>query len=355
MMKLAIALVLGATACQTQAASSPDGPTTEIDAAPSSDAPDQGFTPRGLGIVSNAVGLSSCMGAPAGSSCMQVTVSGCPEIENASINVIIAILPSTGLSQGTIVHFSGGDGTTFNPLGATEYQTAHFTQVFARWTTPWEITPAQGIKAAACRPATLLKWIFDEPMLQAGSRAKAFCAEGHSGGTAQIGYSLAQYGLSDYLDYANEISGPPFARIDLGCDGNAPKTAEICGVSVKTNLPGPELDSWENNQAPSTCGSTNVTAAELARWKNDSVAIGGNYFYPKTLVKFFTCTNNATAVTAMSAIYAGTISDASNGDPARVTSRCYSAADGCMGEGLGVQGGHDAIQAMIDNCVPLHQ
>jgi len=79
---------------------------------------------------------------------MQVTVTGCPGIESEAASAIIAVLPGAGTRAGTIVHFSGGGGTTFNELGTDDYRNAHFQQVFVRWLTDWESTQAQGIKIA---------------------------------------------------------------------------------------------------------------------------------------------------------------------------------------------------------------
>src|SRR5438105_1539663 len=80
----------------------------------------------------------------------------------------------------------------------------------------------------------------------------ALGGEGFSGGSGQLGYALASYGMGAYLDYVNELSGPPFARIDLGCDGSQPATAQVCGAADTMRLPVPTLDNWENT---TSCGS----------------------------------------------------------------------------------------------------
>ncbi|MEO8550194.1 MAG: hypothetical protein ABI678_09470 [Kofleriaceae bacterium] len=345
-------------ACSTKSSpSQPTDATSGADAAPVADAP--AVVATGLGVVSGVHDLAACpQGAPAGSSCRQLSVTGCPGIETEALDATIAILPATGTRRGTVVHFSGGGGETISATGTPEYQAAGLLQVYVAWSNTqdlhdWEQTASAGIKTAACRPATVLRWIFDEPTLHGGSRTTAFCGEGHSGGSAQLGYAIAHYGLADYLDYVNEISGPPFARLDLGCDGDAPQTALVCGDTVRTDLP-PSVARWENIAAPLTCGSHDVPAAELARWKADSIAIGGAYAYPKTDVEFFDCTNNATAVTAMSQVFYQTIAAASGNDPARAGYHCYSAADGCQGEGLGSGGAAAATAALVAGCVPRH-
>lgn len=287
--------------------------------------------------------------APPGATCQQITVTGCPGIETEAIDATVAVLAPGAPLRGTVTHFKGGGGEGFLTLGSTEIQAAGFRQVFVSWATDWEQTASHGIKTAACRPATVLRWIFDSPALHGGSRAAAFCAAGKSGGSAQLGYALANYGLASQLDYVIERAGPPFARIDLGCDGNAPPTTTVCGDTVTMRLPS-ELTRWENMTV--ACGSTSVPAAELARWKSDSIAVGGVYNYPSTRVDFFDCTNNAPAVTGMSQIFFNQIVQGEGGT-ARVGYHCYSVADHCQGEDLG-DGDAVATQAMIDNCIPHH-
>ena len=303
-------------------------------------------TPSKLGSVTNVMDVTCPMGTPPAATCKQVTVTGCPGIESESIDATVAVLVPIGTARGTIAHFSGGGGQGFQLGGAMPYAQGGFRQVFVSWASDWEQTQSSGIKTAACRPATLMKWIFDEPTIHAASRTIGFCGEGFSGGSGQLGYALAHYGMGAYFDYVNELSGPPFARIDLGCDGNAPATAVVCGDTVTMRLP-PRLNMWENIPAPNSCGGTTNTAAEIERWKSDSIAVGGEYDYPKTAVEFFDCTNQATAVTAMAQLYHDAITSTKQ-------YHCYTQADGCQGEGLGSAGARDAVMAMIAGCIPRH-
>lgn len=337
--------------CSSEMSTSQEQGSDSVDAAIEMtpvDAADPAASP--LGAVSDVVDLTSCpAGAPQGASCKRITVRGCLGIENETVQATVAVLAPTSAIKGTITHFSGGGGGGFHGAGTSSYQAAGFRQVYVAWESDWESTAASGIKAAACRPATVLKWIFEQPSLHAGSRTSAFCGEGFSGGSAQLGYALATYGLGDILDYVNELSGPPFARIDLGCDGSAPETAMMCGATVTMQLPPERMSAWEN--APS-CGSANVSASELLRWKNDSILIGGVYDYPNTRIEFFDCTHQATAVTAMSKLAYDQIV-AAEGGTSRAAHHCYSQADGCSGEALG-SGAQDAVQAMLNGCIPRH-
>jgi hypothetical protein len=304
-----------------------------------------------LGTVSGVVDATCPSGAPPNATCKKVTVSGCPQIENEPIDATVAIVPATGTARGTIVHFSGGGGEGFETTGAPAYATAGFLQVFVSWASDWEQTQSLGIKAAGCRPSTILAWAFAEPTLHAGSRTLGFCGQGFSGGSGQLGYALAHYGMSTYLDYVNELSGPPFARIDLGCDFSQPATAMVCGATDTMQLPAAKLNPWENT---TTCGSTTPPQADVDKWKADSISIGGVYNYPNTDVEYYDCTNQSTAVTAMAQIYYQQVFTAEGNVSGLASYHCYTQADGCQGEGLG-SGAGAAANAMIAGCIPRHQ
>jgi hypothetical protein len=301
----------------------------------------------GLGTVSNVTAIACPPGAPGGSTCRHVTVAGCPGIEGESIDATVAFLAGHGALKGTIVHFSGGGGEAFEAVHQAAYQDAGFQQAFVAWASDWEQTMTSGIKTAGCRPATILKWAFDDPSLQNGSRTTGFCGEGSSGGSGQLGYALAHYGIGDYLDYVNEISGPPFARIDLGCNFGDPSTAMVCGVADTMELPPTRLNPWENT---TSCGTASPPAGDVAKWMADSIAVGGTYLYPNTRVEFWDCTNGATAVTAMAQIYEGQLATAGTA----TAYHCYAQADGCSGENIGTMGTQDSGAAMIAGCTPRH-
>jgi hypothetical protein len=335
------------------ACSAPSAPPPAVDAGPDPipDAP-VGPPPVGLGLgtVTGIADMPACPGGgPQGARCQHVQVVDCPGIETEALDATVAILEPQGPARGTILHFKGGGGTEWETIGTAEYQAEGFRQVYVLWASDWEQTLASGIKTAACRPATVIRWAFDNA--HGASRDAGFCAQGKSGGAGQVAYALAHFGQGDVLDYVNEISGPPFSRIDLGCDGDAPRTEEVCGVDVTTRLPD-KVGPWENMPPPLTCGSTGVPPEELERWRGDSIiSDGAVYTYPDTRVEFWDCTNTGSAVTAMSHML---FDEMERADPARVAYHCYSEADGCQGEGLGT-GTAVAIQAMIDGCIANHR
>lgn len=344
-----ILCLLALAACSHLTGPAPD-PAADDD--PAAGATDVAVT-SGLGQVTNVRTLSTCpSNAPPGATCRQVTVTGCPGIATEPIDAIVALRSQTGTLRGTVVHFSGGGGEGFQGAGQG-YEAAGFRNVYIAWLSDWEQTQSSGIRTAGCRPATILQWVFGEPTLHNSSRTVGFCGEGSSGGSGQLGYALAHYGMGSVLDYVNELSGPPFSRIDIGCNGDAPPTASVCGVADTTRLP-PQVSAWENIQQPLSCGSTSVPAPELARWKSDSIAVGGVYNYPQTQVQFFACTFQATAVTVMGNAYFNAIAQAEGGNPSLAQYHCYSQADGCQGEALGT-GLSDAAHALITGCAPRHQ
>jgi hypothetical protein len=346
-MRLAVAILPCFLACSsTSTPQNPDTPA-QPDAPGGGDGAADAPPASGLGTVGGVTTIPCQAGTPAGSTCQQVTVSGCPSIETESVDATIAFLPATGTLKGTIIHFKGGGGEGFEVGGMANFKAAGYQQVFVSWATDWEQTASNGTKAGACRPSTIVKWVFDEPTLHDGSRTTAFCGQGFSGGSGQLGYALAHYGMGDYLDYVNELSGPPFARIDLGCNASEPSTAMVCGVADTMQLPPDRLNPWENT---TTCGTANPPAADVAKWKADSISVGGTYAYPKTRVEFFDCTNNATAVTAMAQIFYGQLMAAGT----QTAYHCYSQADGCNMESLGPTGAQAATDAMLAGCVARH-
>jgi hypothetical protein len=102
---------------------------------------------------------------------------------------------------------------------------ANYTVVRLVWGGPfgnqpfgWQTGPG-GIRAAACRPATVINWVYHN--LRSGLSAP-LCASGNSAGAEQIGLGLAHYGLGSILSMAELTVGPPFAREDYSCECNQP-------------------------------------------------------------------------------------------------------------------------------------
>jgi hypothetical protein len=297
---------------------------------------------RSLGTV-DGVTASACGDAPMGATCKHVNVH-CPGIPDLGAT-IATLVPAK--ETATVVGLSGGGGETYyGPALNGLVSSGRYRIVLVRWDSDWEQTP-DGILAAGCRPATILKWVFDNE--HAASRARAFCATGHSGGSGQISYSLAHYGVGDFLDFAALSAGPPFGRIDYGC---APETYSgppraLCSLLPDAVLPLPpaKLNPWENS---TTCGSPSPDPKEIAKWARDSVVSPGAVFaYPKTPVEFFVCTEKPNGTTGGAYFYSQAITT-------EHAVFCFDAAnDGCSGEGLG-KGVMKLVSEMDVKCVPRH-
>jgi hypothetical protein len=262
----------------------------------------KGQTTLTLGTVSSVTSVTcptiGGVSFPTGTACYTGTVTNCPGPDEVgtidTIGFTYGILNSTG-TAGTIVFFNGSDGTgiaqTLN-ADAVYYSSSpqDFQTVEVVWQSSsggpaaWEqtqtgtTTPPTSIKASACRPATLLHWIrcgnTSSNTCSSGQTniytGGGMCAEGASAGSAAIGYSLAEYGASNYLDNVELMSGPPLSEIDQGCDpANSTQTPTICtgtGTDAFCNNGGE--GSWKAPllyQSPAPSGIdfwTNLTASQ---------------------------------------------------------------------------------------------
>jgi hypothetical protein len=160
----------------------------------------------------------TCMGAAPGATCQSLSVT----CFGATNTVDIATLepPGGAAVRGTITEAAGGAGTGWSGVeGSTQdfitpYVKAGFRVVQLRWAETWQDGTLGNIRSA-CWPATAYDWIYRN--IQGADKTRAFCAQGVSGGSASIAYSLTQYGLGDELDYAMLESGPAVTRMDVGC------------------------------------------------------------------------------------------------------------------------------------------
>jgi hypothetical protein len=311
---------------------------------------DQGTTP-----CSNVQGIN---GLPQGTMTCRTLGVSCPGADEVTATVVV-IEPSAALI-GTIFLHSGGGGNSFlaQAAVASDYLTAGYRLVFVRWEAPsgWEDvgSGAKSIKVAACRPATVMKWAFDVP--HGGHRDQAFCGQGQSGGSGVLGYALATYGMDGYLDYAMLTEGPPFGRMDCGCDptpsGDCASPPALCPEmpSVSLGLP-PGVGTWEGT----VCSTSEPTSSELAKLLADSVASDpGDFDYPKTPVSDWFCAQNPNGTSGGGAFYLArvtpkpTVFCATN-----CSGEAIYNANAALGDGTLVS---DAMLAeMTKSCVPRHQ
>lgn len=252
----------------------------------------------------------------AGMTCEEVKVTNCPGDADLS-NVFLGVRNPGSTPKGTIfLHGGGGGQQPFNagPSGSTyvdQYLQAGYQVVQMAWPSAWEDTGEQtkSIKLAACRPATILAYVAD-PANQIHTTG-AMCAQGHSGGTGALGYTLAWYNGGSYLDKVLLTSGPVFGDIAQGCVvPDAPNVTVVptngASWSVHPSYgsgTGSGMGTWTGD---SSCqGPSPTTCASYVGWKDQSIVSGDSTFmgcvttgpsasflYPQTALSGWLCNNN---------------------------------------------------------------
>jgi len=170
----------------------------------------------------------------AGSTCYQVNTS-CPGM--ADFSVYLKVNQPTGASLGTVLFGTGTggsalydndppdffNGTTNGGLAVVQnVLNAGFTTVQVTFGSPFTdatpngwLTGPGGVRRAACRYATAAQWVYQN--IHNSNTSAPLCATGNSGGAGAIGYALTDYGLDSIFSFVETTSGPPMARLDLGC------------------------------------------------------------------------------------------------------------------------------------------
>jgi hypothetical protein len=116
-------------------------------------------------------------------------------------------------TRGTIVLTTGAAGTflagSAPPLGrqmVDTFSSLGLVVVEVAWDDPG-IWGGPQARTLACRFATAARWIFDN--VHSGGNSTFFAAQGTSGGSSQIAFALAHYGLGSIIKTANVGGGPP--------------------------------------------------------------------------------------------------------------------------------------------------
>ncbi len=272
--------------------------------------------------------------------CYIATVDNCPAHGFGTIppiNAYVAISKPNSWNGSTIFLHSGSDGEDYFNAGvqgktyAQYYFDSGFQVVQIAWTAPsgqsgvmagdWHDNyldpPVKALKFEACRPATLLNYIYQNYQLPSTG---AMCAQGHSAGSAAVAYALAWYGASSYLTSVVLTSGPVYSNVRTGCayDPTKPFDTPItvcptgqfgCNVGTGSGF-GPWSDVPEylgaasavaqyTNDPPDNCNNytgSNVatTAVDNQDWLGMSItSSGASYSYPNTALYAFLCAPNA--------------------------------------------------------------
>jgi hypothetical protein len=197
--------------------------------------------------------------------CDEVTISCSPS--GSSIppaTAWIKVMNPSGTRLGTIFTHAGAQGyqpwRPGDPTNTTDYLddwvNANFQVVQVAWDVAggdpktdlvhsWEniggANPTtQSIILAACRPATLMNYVYTQYHGGSGG-AGAFCAMGDSAGASAVTLSMAFYGAGDYVDKLALYAGPPMADVAHGCQviaGGTDGSITNCGTDPNWPLGG---------------------------------------------------------------------------------------------------------------------
>ncbi len=200
--------------------------------------PAEARSPPPLGTVTTLAAPCTVATDLAGATCETLTVSGCADLGDATVQLILAE-PTGGPYRGTVVFGSGSTGT--NPmekaggaafLAELETLRANGYRVLER---AWQgsakedrgwLRGTKGPFVSACRYATLLTYLADR-----FDDGGALCAVGFSGGSLELGMVMARWGLGARLDQAVFESGPTASFSDA-CIAHEPFTSTCADITA---------------------------------------------------------------------------------------------------------------------------
>jgi hypothetical protein len=305
-------------------------------------------SPPTIGVVASAAPVTCPGGAAPGAACTDLLVT-CPGLDDLHV-VVAASEPAGGPANATVLLHDNLGGTQFFDYGfVSAYQDAGFRIVQAEWESDWEQSAA-GVKRAACRYATMLAWVYAN--VHQADRTRGFCAQSWGGGSGGLFFSLADYGAGDMLDAVTVSAGPPFARIDLGCNPASPPRAACPELpQVPVAYSGgvlANISTWEN--APS-CGAAVASSTEVTRWADDSIlSTGAVLSFPETSLAAWYCTNGFDATVGQGSMAFDQVAT-------EQTVHCVAGGvDGgtCDGENPWPSALPDMVLDMTTRCVPRH-
>lgn len=260
---------------------------------------------RPLGQPTVISGPTAC----SGETCYEINIT-CPEVrEPIRLSVRAGNSGGTVPERGTIIFFSGARGT--NPWDGgsepqrvvSELRAAGFRTVVFQWLTAFGWSKAatgyfEGHGRLACRSATAARWVYDNLHVQ--TPTTAYCAVGHSGGASQVGYMLAQYGLSDIISAAVLTGGPAHSRLDLGCLKYDPANQTAWFGDFGTAGLIDEGFGYTADLGP--CTTSNWSFRK--KFQAASITFGDwQYNYPRTMVWFLLGAQDTTASLGQYAFY----------------------------------------------------
>jgi hypothetical protein len=252
--------------------------------------------PDSLGTIQSS--SIACQGHSNNGVCYQLEVS-CPSLPNYT--AYLKLLSPTVAVTGTTVFLTGGGTTdllelqTYGPIVVEQLLSKGYRIAQVTYGAPfnsselgWETNAGgAGVRAAACRFATVLQWVHDN--IQDASTP--LCAAGNSAGSELIAQSLTHYGASNILTFAELSSGPPYGQLQYACENTQPTMTSPCsglglGLGV---LPTTAALFIDPSYPGAWCSSAYNTHSKLhdAQFLNDSVlSPDATLNYPTTFVNF---------------------------------------------------------------------
>jgi len=208
----------------------------------------------------------------------------------------LAVAPYRGAARGLVMFFTGGGGDEWWSRGpsseqhqmAEELRTLGFTIVQLRWKINWLISSPgndAGTAHLGCRPATVIKYVYDNFYLPLGitkQTGKAgFCITGNSGGATQVSYSLSHYGLENMIDVAIPTGGPPHSVLSKSCMNRPNEQAYWFSLDTRKFID--QGFGFFDGNGPAARNDSSF----VSRWLAESVTTGGSdYNHPTTRIHF---------------------------------------------------------------------
>lgn len=267
----------------------------------------------GLGHITPLAGPADCNGQP----CYELEVT-CAELGSSEKVRLRLGLPAAGVpGRGTILFFSGWTGNYWwqwdsDPVAPDdaeanaedrriranhkmiidELRAAGFLTVDVKWERGWFIADEgnrENPPLLACKPATLVQWVYDE--LHDTSPDRAFCATGHSNGAAELAYLLSRYGMDEILSLVIMEAGPNWSRLDYACLQDEDNETLFDSDNGRNTS---DLAFGYPNDGSGICARQK--SAWSATFRRTSVAVDGewNYRYPATQIAFLFGTDDHT-------------------------------------------------------------
>lgn len=250
--------------------------------------------------LGRATGTSvSCPAGPLSGVCYAVTIS-CPNIND--FTGYVKVTYPAGTPVGTVVFSSGGNGTIFYEsnyvYGTTVLDTVRqggFTVAQITWDHPfttaepygWQTGPG-GIRAVACRYATLAQWIYTN--IHDANTAAPFCATGNSSGAEVIGQAMTHYGLGSIFSMVEPTSGPSFGQQVWACDDSEPDAINPCGNLTQYGVGVGGAEQFVDPAYPEPiCSETYMshrTTYDSIFLHDSVVSTDAAFSYPNTFVNF---------------------------------------------------------------------